>query len=158
MKKIATIWTALATMLLAVTIGITSAPTAAAFPNSVSFGSSEKLYDADNTVITSLTVTGLKQSDDRIGNVPLAGQLWEATATIEAVKGTVTPAIPFFNSRTPNNENYRVLFQAFAPEGINPENILEGGKATGKIYFDVTGAAPTKVAYNNGVEDLIIWG
>lgn len=157
MKKIASIMTTLAALLLAGTFGLVAAPNAAAGNRDVTFGQSRELVDANGTVVTSLTVTGLKQSNDRVDNVQLAGKLYEATATIKAVKGTVTPAIPFFNARSANNENYRVLFQAFTTQGVNPSNILQGGEATGKIYFDVTGPAPTKVAYDNGVEDLVVW-
>lgn len=36
-------------------------------------------------------------------------------------------------------------------------SVTQGGQASGKIYFDVTGAQPTTVTMNNGMEDLLIW-
>jgi uncharacterized protein DUF1942 len=43
------------------------------------------------------------------------------------------------------------------PYGISGATLSQGNESTGKIYFDVTGAPPTRVMYNNGAEDLIIW-
>ena len=53
----------------------------------------------------------LQPSKDVV-NVPINGQLYEATVKVNAERGTVTPAIPFFNARSDNGQNYRVLFQA----------------------------------------------
>lgn len=100
----------------------------------------------------------LKPSTDRILNAPLVGRLWEISVTVKAVQGTVTPVIPFFNARAGDGHNYLVLFQAFTPEGVSGATLAQGGQSTGKIYFDVTGDAPTSVVYNNGVQDLLTWG
>ena len=40
---------------------------------------------------------------------PVAGRLYEATVKADALVGTVTPAVPFFNARAENGDNYRVL-------------------------------------------------
>lgn len=69
-------------------------------------------------MVTAYTVSGLRPSNDVV-NAPVAGRLWEATTTVDAVQGTVTPAIPFLNARTDNGQNYGVLFQAAAPQGLN---------------------------------------
>jgi hypothetical protein len=50
-----------------------------------------------------------------------------------------------------------VLWQDFTPKGISGATLTQGNESTGKIYFDVTGAPPARVMYNNGAEDLIIW-
>lgn len=88
---------------------------------------------------------------------PLHGTLWEATATIEPVRGTVTPLIPNLNARADNGQNYQALWEAFMPQGISGATIPQGARSTGKIYFDVTGQTPSRVMYNNGVQDLLIW-
>lgn len=117
-------------------------------------GASQRL--TDGAVVVNYTVSNLQPSNDVV-NVPLAGRLWEATTTVKATQGTATPAIPFFNARSANGENYRVLFQAFAPEGIDAATLPQGGSSTGKIYFDVTGPTPTSVVYNDAVQDRLIW-
>ena len=40
---------------------------------------------------------------------------------------------------------------------LSPAPITQGGQATGKVYFDVTGAPPTGVVYNDGVQDVLVW-
>jgi hypothetical protein len=50
-----------------------------------------------------------------------------------------------------------VLWQAATDDGISGATLQQGDSSKGKIYFDVTGAPPTQVAYYNGATDLIIW-
>jgi hypothetical protein len=138
-------------------IGIGSAPTASAYSTVGKFGAYQRLYDADGAVVTAWTVSDLEPSRDTVPDYPLAGKLWQATATVKAVRGSVTPLIPALNARADNGQNYQVLWQAFTPVGISGATIAQGGKSSGKIYFDVTGQAPARVAYNNGVQDLLIW-
>lgn len=57
----------------------------------------------------------------------------------------------------PNQAAYRVLWQAYTPQGISGATIPQGQQSSGKIYFDVTGPPPTTVTLNNGMEDLMIW-
>ena len=146
--------TAAATAIAATFIGVSSAIPASAAPESASLGVMQSV--TDGAVTTGYTVSNLRPSSDVV-NVPLAGKLWEATTTVSAVNGTTTPAIPFFNARAANGENYRVLFQAFTPQGVNPATLQPGDKSTGKIYFDVTGASPTEVVYNDAVQDRLVW-
>jgi len=120
------------------------------------FGTVETLTDANGAVVTAYTVTGLKASSDRIP-WPVMGKLYEATVTATAQRGTVTPVIPMFNARAANGQTYRVLANVATPQGINPATLPQGAKSTGKIYFDVVGATPNSVVYNNGAEDLLIW-
>jgi hypothetical protein len=126
----------------------------AAYGGSTQFGATQSLNAGP--MVAAYTVSGLRPSGDAV-NVPVAGRLWEATTTVDAAQGTVTPTIPFFNARSDNGQNYRVLFQAAAPQGLNGSPLPQGATSTGKIYFDVTGPAPTSVVYNDGVQDRLIW-
>jgi len=141
------------------TIAVISAPIAApAYPVTGKLGSELTMTDSVGQVAFGWKVSDLKSSTDTIAGYPVAGQLWEATATVNAVRGPVTPAISQFNARTDNGVNYRVLWQAANPNTISGATIPQGQQATGKIYFDVTGPSPTIVAMNNGMEDLLVWG
>jgi|SRR5689334_5440455 uncharacterized protein DUF1942 len=136
---------------------IATAATASAYSTVGKFGSYERLYDAGGAVVTAWSVDHLEPSADRIPDYPLHGRLWEATATVTAVRGAVTPMIPNLNARTDHGRNYQALWEGFTGAGISGATLAQGGRSTGKIYFDVTGDAPTRVTYNNGVEDLLIW-
>jgi hypothetical protein len=139
------------------TIGFLGAPIALADgPTTATIGSPGKLVDAAGNIVQEWTITGLKTSTDVIP-YPVAGTLWEATATDEAVQGGVTPIVSNFNARGGDGENYRALFGVATPQGVNPATLAEGQKTTGKVYFDVTGAAPVAVVYNAGGQDLLVW-
>ncbi|HEY7052684.1 MAG TPA: DUF1942 domain-containing protein [Mycobacterium sp.] len=138
----------------AAVIGLVGAVPASAEANTASFGTAQRITDHD--VIASYTVSAPQPTSDVV-NVPIAGKLYASKVTVQATQGAVTPAIPFFNARTSSGENYRVLFQAYAPEGLSGATIPQGDSATGNIYFDVTGAAPTIVAYNDAVQDRAVW-
>lgn len=141
------------------TIAFTSAPIAqSAYPVNGKLGSELTMTDSVGQVELGWTVSDLKSSSDTVPGYPVAGQLWEATATVKAIRGTVTPAISQFNARTANGVNYRVLWQVASPNTISGATIPQGAQSTGKIYFDVTGPSPTIVAMNNGMEDLLVWG
>jgi hypothetical protein len=131
---------------------------ASAYPITGKLGNELTMTDSVGQVTLSWKVSDLKSSTDRVPGYPVAGQLWEATATVHAISGPVTPAISQFNARTADGVNYRVLWQASGPNTISGATIPQGAQATGKIYFDVTGPQPTIVAMNNGMEDLLIWG
>ena len=71
-------------------------------------------------------------------------------------QGRVVPGIPFFNARSAGGDNYRALWKVAAPNGL--VGVLPpSGQATGKIYFDVTRPPPTEVAYNDVLQDLLVW-
>jgi hypothetical protein len=133
------------------------APSAAADPTVDNFGGWNRLIDDGGNVITVWQVSDLKPSTDSIPGYPLAGRLWEATAAVRAAKGVVTPIIPDFNARAANGVNYPVLWQAATPAGISGATIPQGTKSTGKLYFDVTGPAPTQVVYTDAATDLLVW-
>jgi len=144
---------------LAMTIGIAAAPVAsAAFPIVGKLGSTLKMTDSVGQVVLSWNVSGLKPSSDVMPGYQVAGKLWEATATVNAISGSVTPAISQFNAVAPNKAAYRVLWQVASPVNISGATIPQGARSTGKIHFDVTGPAPNTVTMNNGMEDLMIWG
>jgi len=156
-KITATIMTALATVVMA-TIVIASAPTAsAAYPVVGKLGSELTMTDSVGQVVLSWRVSNLKPSTDVMPDYPVAGKLWEATATVKAIQGPVTPAISQFNAVAPNQAAYRVLWQVASPTNISGATIPQGAQSTGKIHFDVTGAPPTTVTMNNGIQDLMIW-
>src|SRR6201998_2783474 len=140
-------------------IAAASAPIAtSAYPVNGQLGSELTMTDSIGQVELTWTVSDLKSSADVVPGYPVAGQLWEATATVKSARGPVTPAISQFNARTTSGVNYRVLWQVSGPNTISGATIPQGAQASGKIYFDVTGPSPTIVAMNNGMEDLLVWG
>jgi Domain of unknown function (DUF1942) len=155
--KITRLATTAAAAAAAATIGFASAPVASAYPNVGRLGSEISMVDTVGQVSLSWKVSNLEPSADTIPGLPISGKLWEATATVKAVRGTVTPQIPNFNAVAPNQAAYRVLWQANTPKGISGATLPEGQQSTGKIYFDVTGPSPNTVTLNNGIEDLMVW-
>jgi|RhiMetStandDraft_4_1073278.scaffolds.fasta_scaffold166908_1 uncharacterized protein DUF1942 len=154
MRKWTKITTTSAGALAVAAAGFGGAAGASAAPMMAQFGTAQPLNDG--LAVSEYTVEDLKPSNDVV-NVPVSGQLYEANVTVDAKQGTVTPAIPFFNARADNGQNYRVLFEAPAPEAISGMPLTQGNESTGKIYFDVTGAKPTTVAYNDAVTDRLVW-
>jgi Domain of unknown function (DUF1942) len=149
--------TALAAVITA-TVGITTAPIASAdYPIVGKLGSALTMDDSVGQVDLSWKVSDLKPSTDVMPGYPVAGKLWEATATVDAIRGSVTPAVSQFNAVAPNQDAYRVLWQVASPTNISGGTIPQGAQSTGKIHFDVTGPPPTTVTMNNGMQDLMIW-
>ncbi len=100
-----------------------------------------------------VVLSALGRADPAPG-YPLAGQLWEATASVTAINGAATPIIPGFSA--PNGAGaYPVLWQLASPDGIPGATIAEGQSATGTLYFDVTGADPVAVTYTGGGTPLM---
>jgi hypothetical protein len=158
MKITTMLKTAIAVLGMA-TIAVASAPIAtSAYPATGKLGSELTMADSVGQVELTWTVSDLKSSADVVPGYPVAGQLWEAAATVKSVRGPVTPAVSQFNARTTSGVNYRVLWQVSGPNTISGATIPQGAQASGKIYFDVTGPSPTIVAMNNGMEDLLVWG
>jgi Domain of unknown function (DUF1942) len=162
MKITTMIVTAVAAAVMA-TIGVTSAPTAstATYPVVGKLGSELTMTDTVGQVVLTWNVSDLKPSTDVVPDYfpySVRGKLWEATATVKAIQGTVTPAISQFNAVAPDQASYRVLWQVPFTTNISGATIPQGAQSTGKIHFDVTGPTPTTVTMNNGMEDLLIWG
>jgi hypothetical protein len=142
-----------------VMIGLAAPATAAASEDCMrmhNFGSQQRLVDAGGAVIQEWTVTDLKKSADTAPDYPLVGQLWEATASVQAISGTVTPIIPNFQARSAGG-SYPALWQLASPQGISGATIAQGQKSTGKVYFDVTGADPLMVTYTGGGAQPLMW-
>ena len=144
---------ALATATVA-TVGLAGAPAATADAELQYLGEQGELVNGD--VVQGWTVTGLKPSTDVIP-YPVTGTLWEATATDEAISGSVIPIVSNLNARAESGQTYRVLFGVATPQGVNPATLAPGESTTGKIYFDVTGDAPDSVVYNAGGTDMLVW-
>lgn len=137
-------------------VGVFTAATAsAAPPNIQGFGTSEKLVDGP--MVTDYTVSNLQPSNVVIPGYAPKGTLYQADVTARAESGVVTPMVNDFIARGPNGQNYRVIDKVAAPGSLNPAPIAQGSESTGKLYFDVTGAPPNGVAYNAGMQDILIW-
>lgn len=163
MKITSLIAIAVATVFTA-TIGVGGAPTASSapagppYPVVGAFGDELTMTDTVGQVEFGWKVSDLKPSTDVMPGYQPVGHLWEATATVDAIRGSVTPAVSQFNAIAPNRAAYRVLWFVASPVNITGGTITQGAGATGKIHFDVTGPAPTSVTMNNGMEDLMVWG
>lgn len=136
---------------VAAAAGLALMPTAGA---DTTLGQQGRLTNGD--VVQAWTVSDLKVSTDQLPYQP-KGTLWEATATDEAIQGSVIPIVANFNAKASDGETYRVLYGVPSEQGVNPGTLSQGEKTSGKIYFDVTGAAPETVTYTSGDEDLLTW-
>lgn len=119
------------------------------------FGEAQDLV-APTGDTASVTVTDIALSSDQIPT-EVEGQLYEATATVEAKEGTVTPVVSNFNARTADGQTYQALFEVPTPEGVNPAPLTEGASTTGKVYFDVKGEAPDSVVYSDVGSEEVVW-
>ena len=88
---------------------------------------------------------------------PVAGRQYEATVKVDAPAGWATPVVPNFNARAQNSQLYQALANVFTPQGRQGGAVPPGGASSGKIYFDVVGADPNSVVYNDGVRDILAW-
>lgn len=145
---------AVAAMALAVG-AVLSAPLAGADTTSTAWlGQQAKLVNGN--VIQGWTISGLKPSTDVIPH-HVQGTLWEATATDQAIQGSVIPIVSNLNARARNGDTYRVLWGVATPQGVNPATLEQGESTTGKIYFDVVGQNPDSVLYNDADNELALW-
>ncbi|MCV7091815.1 MPT63 family protein [Mycobacterium interjectum] len=136
--------------------GVFAAATAsAAPPNIQGFGTSEQLVDGP--LVTSYTVSNLQPSNVSIPGYTPKGTLYQADVTAKSEGGLVTPMVNDFIARGPNGQNYRVIDKVGAPGSLNPAPIPQGQESTGTLYFDVTGAPPNGVVYNDGGQDILMW-
>lgn len=121
------------------------------------FGSDQKLVDATGATVQEWNVRDLKKSPAPTPGYPLAGQLWEATVSVEAVSGTVTPLIPNIHALTAQGASYPALWQLSTSEGIPGATLAQGQASTGKVYFDATGSDPVAVTYTAGGTGTLMW-
>lgn len=145
------------TALAATAIGLGSSVTASAAPATpMPLGTPQQLVSANGAIVTSYTVSDLKPSYDVIP-YQVRGQLWQATASANAITGTTVPMVSDFNARTMTGDNYRAIFNVPLAEGVNPSPLPQGTKETGRLYFDVTGPTPASVVYTSGTENTLTW-
>lgn len=124
-------------------------------PNIQGFGTSEQLVDGP--MVTEYTVSNLQPSNIAIPGYTPKGRLYQADVIARSDGGTVTPMVNDFIARGPNGQNYRVIDKVGVPNGLNPAPIPQGSESTGTLYFDVTGAPPNGVVYNDGMRDILMW-
>jgi Domain of unknown function (DUF1942) len=150
-----TVKTAIGAAGIAAVSVVAAATASAAPPNIQGFGTSEPLIDG--SLVTNYTVSNLQPSSVAIPGYTPKGTLYQADITAKSDGGVVTPMVNDFSARGPNGQNYRVIDKVEVPNGLNPAPIAQGSESTGTLYFDVTGAAPNGVVYNDGLQDILIW-
>jgi hypothetical protein len=137
-------------------VSVFAAATASAVaPNIQGFGTSESLIDGP--MVTAYTVSNLQPSSIAIPGYTPKGTLYQADITARSDGGTVTPMVRDFSARGPNGQTYRLIDRVEVPNGLNPASIPQGSESRGTLYFDVTGAPPNGVVYNDGMQDILIW-
>ncbi|WP_459968927.1 MPT63 family protein [Mycobacterium sp. MUNTM1] len=146
-------------VIAAVSLGLANQPTASAdqateAAASHQLGSQTTLTNGN--VVQGWTVSSLQPSKDTIPYA-VQGTLWEATATDEAIQGSVIPIVSNFSARSASGETYPVLYQVATPQGVNPASLAQGQKTNGKLYFDITGDKPTSVVYTDGNAASATW-
>jgi Domain of unknown function (DUF1942) len=140
---------------IAVSIAAATVVPASAVDNIQPFGKQELIKDyLSGAPVIGYTVMDLKPSSDP---VPAAGRLFEATMKVDAPGGWATPMIPLFMARAENSQAYRVVANAPSPQALPGGAVPPGGSSTGKLYFDVVGADPNSVVYNDGIRDVLAW-
>lgn len=147
--------TAAAAGIAAATVFAAAPASASPPPNIQGFGTSEQLVDG--AMVTTYTVSNLQPSNVSIPGYTPKGTLYQADVSARSDAGLVTPMVNDFVARGPNGQNYRVIDKVGAPNGLNPAPIPQGSESTGTLYFDVTGAPPNGVVYNDGMQDILIW-
>jgi hypothetical protein len=136
-------------------VSLAAAGTASAAPNIQGFGASEPLIDGP--MVTNYTVSNLKPSNIAIPGFTPKGTLYQADVTVRSDGGTVTPQVRDFTARGPNGQTYKLIDNVEVPNGLNPAPIAQGSESKGTLYFDATGAPPNGVAYNDGLQDILMW-
>ncbi|RZT11564.1 uncharacterized protein DUF1942 [Mycobacterium sp. BK558] len=134
-----------------------SPPVGAAMTCGHKFGSSQQLNDAGGAVVQEWMVTDLRKLAAALPGYVARGHVWEATATVRAATGVVTPVIPNLYAVTADGQRYPVLWQIASPHGLPPSILSQGQSSSGAIYFDVTGPEPMAVVFDNGNGTQLIW-
>ena len=136
-------------------VSLAAAGTASAAPNIQGFGASEPLIDGP--MVTNYTVSNLQPSTISIPGFTPKGTLYQADVTVRSDGGIVTPQVRDFSARGPNGQTYKLIDSVQVPNGLNPAPIAQGSESKGTLYFDATGAPPNGVAYNDGLQDILMW-
>jgi Domain of unknown function (DUF1942) len=150
-----TVKTALGAAGVAAVSVVAAATASAAPPNIQGFGTSEPLIEGP--LVTAYTVSNLQPSNIAIPGFTPKGTLYQADITAKSEGGVVTPMVRDFSARGPNGQTYKLIDKVEVPNGLNPAPIPQGSESTGTLYFDVTGAPPNGVVYNDGLQDILMW-
>ena len=150
-----TVQTAIGAAGIAAVSVFAAATASAAPPNIQGFGTSESLIDGP--MVTAYTVSNLQPSTIAIPGYTPKGTLYQADVAATSDGGTVTPMVRDFSARGPNGQTYKLIDKVEVPNGFNPAPIPQGSESRGTLYFDVTGAPPNGVVYNDGLQDILIW-
>ena len=134
---------------------LAAATGSAAAPTIQGFGTTESLIDG--AMVTAYTVGNLHASSLSIPGYTPKGTLYQADITARSDGGVVTPMVRDFSARGPNGQTYKLIDKVEVPNGFNPAPIPQGSESRGTLYFDVTGAPPNGVVYNDGLQDILIW-
>lgn len=132
-------------------------PAVAAMPCGHQFGSPQQLTDAGGAVVQEWVISDLRESSVALPGYTARGQVWEASATVRAVTGTVTPIIPNLYTVTADGQRYPVLWQIASPQGLPATTLGQGQASSGAIYFDAVGPQPMAVVYDNGAPTQLFW-
>ena len=111
---------------VAAVLAVCSAGIASAEPTVAQFGAAQELNDGGVTI--AYAIDEFEPSDDTV-DFAVQGELWEADITVKAVQGTVIPVIPFFNARSADGQNYRVLYQVVGEESVRGATLSQGAEA-----------------------------
>ena len=155
MKYTTTVKTVIGAAGIAAASVVAGGTAAAVPPNIQGFGTSEPLIDGP--LVTTYTVSNLQPSSIAIPGFTPKGTLYQADITARSDGGTVTPMVRDFSARGPNGQTYKLIDKVDVPNGLNPAPIPQGSESTGTLYFDVTGAPPNGVVYNDGLQDILMW-
>jgi hypothetical protein len=146
-----------------ITAALIASATALAAPASArehshhQFGSTQQLVDAGGAIVQEWAVTDLQKSTATLPGYTPRGQLWEASATVRASSGTVTPIIPNLYAVTADGQRNPVLWQIASPQGLPATTLAQGQTSSGKVYFDAVAADPMAVIYDNGTGTTLMW-
>jgi hypothetical protein len=143
---------AVAAAVIAVGIGAATAAPASATDNIKPIGDQIRVKDYLGNNLIGYTVTDFGPSSDAVAH---NGQLYAATLTVQTFGAEQNPQIQRFGARAQNGDYYPVLFGA--PGSFGGGQIGPDGSVTGKLYFDVTGAAPNSVVYSDFLRDVMAW-
>jgi Domain of unknown function (DUF1942) len=136
-------------------VSLAAAGSASAAPNIQGFGTAEPLIDGP--MVTNYTVSNLQPSTIAIPGFTPKGTLYQADVTVRSDGGIVTPQVRDFSARGPNGQTYKLIDSVEVPNGLNPAPIAQGSESKGTLYFDATGAPPNGIAYNDGLQDILMW-
>ena len=140
-----------------VAAGVITAGVASATDSIQAFGKQQTIDDvATGGPLIGYTVNGLGPSSDPIP-YPVRGRLYAADVTVNAFGVWATPVVPRLNARAQNSQLYPPLSNVFTPQSLQGNAVPPGGSSSGKVYFDVVGADPNSVVYNDGMRDILAW-